>query len=119
MSDTTPIAATIASFQPRTEAVTPRKWKLSDIASRDNALILVVRENPKQPGSDAHKLYPMQGAVGEATVTVAEFLKRGAEISSDKNGSYGPLGSARVRSDLLWNLTKGFVALVDRSGNRL
>ncbi len=112
-TEMTPIATAVASFTPRNE--TARKWRLADISDRNNALICVIKPNPKQPGSDAHLMYPYQGEPNEPTVTVAEYLKVGAELK----GKMGPLGAARVRSDLLWNLNKGMVKLVDRNGNDL
>ena len=113
------IAQAVATFQPKlhipTPSVTTRKWKLADIKDPANTFILVLKENPKQPGSDAHLLWPVQGAVGAANVTVAEFLRIGAELK----GKMGALGAARVRSDLIWNLNKGWIVPVDANGNRL
>ena len=97
------------------ETVTKKDWKLRDIANRNEALICVMVDNPKQPGSDARLLFPYQGERGKPTVTVAQYLAIGAEVK----GKMGLCGTARVRSDLIYNLNHGFVKLVDRNGNDL
>jgi hypothetical protein len=87
------------------------QYRLADIdrlaGGKLNFINVRLVNNPKQPGSDAATLWPLQGKFNDPTVTVEMFLQIGAETRGNK----GPMGRARVRADLLYNLNKGWVTI--------
>lgn len=110
------IETLVQRFKPGTVTTaveTPAKrWTIGSIeamAGKRNNFVCVRVENPKKPGSIAHRNWSLYGKVGQPSVTVAQFL-RGGDVPyyPAKDG-----GVTRARQSLLWDLDRGFVTIVE------
>lgn len=96
--------ATVAATATVKEAVPHYTLRLIDslAAGRNNFIEVVHPTGNKKPGSIAERNYPLYGAPGKPTVTVANFMKNYPTVDG---------GVTRARSSLLWDLQRKFVKI--------